>query len=193
MSNGATMQLMQTDCAINSGNSGGALFNMYGEVIGITNAKYSSSSSGASIDNIGFAIPINKARSIAESIIEKGYVSKPYIGVSVASVSAETQAYGLPQGASVQEIVKDSPAAASGLQINDIITQVNNKEITSSNDLVAVIRDAEIGDTLNLTVYRMGDTIEITITVGEQQTSSQEQEQNQNQGQSQWPQNPWGY
>ena len=81
MSGGNTMRLMQTDCAINSGNSGGALFNMYGEVIGITNAKYSSSSaSEASIDNIGFAIPINKARSIAESIIEKGYVSKPYIG-----------------------------------------------------------------------------------------------------------------
>ena len=195
MSNGSTMQLMQTDCAINSGNSGGALFNMYGEVIGITNAKYSSSSSGASIDNIGFAIPINKARSIAESIIEKGYVSKPYIGVSVTTVSEETQSYGLPQGASVQQIVEGSPAAASGLQINDIITHVNSKEITSSNDLVAVIRDAEIGDTLKLTVYRMGDTIEITITVGEQQISGQGQEQNQNQNQSQTqrPQNPWGY
>ena len=71
MSNGSTMRLMQTDCAINSGNSGGALFNMYGEVIGITNAKYSNSSaSEASIDNIGFAIPINKARSIAQIIIE---------------------------------------------------------------------------------------------------------------------------
>lgn len=171
MSNGATMQLMQTDCAINSGNSGGALFNMYGEVIGITNAKYSSSSSGASIDNIGFAIPINKARAIAESIIEKGYVSKPYIGVSVTSVSEETQSYGLPQGASVQEIVKDSPAADAGLQINDIITHVNGKVITGSNDLVAEVRNAKIGDTLKLTVYRMGDTIEISITVGEQQTS----------------------
>ena len=195
MSNGATMQLMQTDCAINSGNSGGALFNLYGEVIGITNAKYSSSSSGASIDNIGFAIPINKARSIAESIIEKGYVSKPYIGVSVTTVSAETQSYGLPQGASVQQIVEGSPAEASGLQINDIITHVNSKEITSSNDLVAVIRDAEIGDILKLTVYRMGDTIEITITVGEQQTSGQAQEQNanQNQSQTQRPQKPWDY
>ena len=79
MSNGATMNLMQTDCAINSGNSGGALFNMYGEVIGITNAKYSSSGSSgeASIDNIGFAIPINLAWEIAQSIIEKGYVSTP--------------------------------------------------------------------------------------------------------------------
>ncbi len=191
MSNGASMQLMQTDCAINSGNSGGALFNMYGEVIGITNAKYSSSSSGASIDNIGFAIPINKARSIAESIIEKGYVSKPYIGVSVATVSEETQIYGLPQGASVQEIVENSPAAAAGLQINDIITHVDGKEITGSSDLVATIRNAAIGDELKLTVYRMGDTLELTITVGEQQTNTQEQTQNQ--GQSQRPQFPWGY
>ena len=75
------MDLIQTDCAINSGNSGGALFNLYGEVIGVTNAKYSGSGSGASIDNIGFAIPINRVKSIVESIIEKGYIAKPYIGV----------------------------------------------------------------------------------------------------------------
>ena len=196
MSNGSSMQLIQTDCAINSGNSGGALFNLYGEVVGITNAKYSSSSSSstASIDNIGFAIPINKARSIAESIIEKGYVSKPYVGVSVATVSEETQAYGLPQGASVQQIVENSPAAEAGLQINDIITHVNGKEITSSSDMVAAVRNAGIGDELKLTVYRMGKTVEVTVTVGEQKTSVQEQEQtqNQNQGQSQRPQLPFG-
>jgi len=197
MSNGSSMQLLQTDCAINSGNSGGALFNLYGEVVGITNAKYSSSSSSstASIDNIGFAIPINKARSIAESIIEKGYVSKPYVGVSVATVSEETQMYGLPQGASVQQIVENSPAAEAGLQINDIITHVNGNEIASSNDMVAAVRNAAIGDELKLTVYRMGKTVEITVTVGEQKTSVQEQEQsqNQNQGQSQRPQFPFGY
>ena len=195
MSTGNSMQLLQTDCAINSGNSGGALFNLYGEVVGITNAKYSSSSSSssASIDNIGFAIPINKARSIAESIIEKGYASKPYVGVSVATVSEETQAYGLPKGASVQEIVEDSPAAEAGLQINDIITYVNGEEITSSNDLVAVVRNAAIGDELKLTIYRMGKTMEITVTVGEQITSAQEQEQTQSQGQQQRPQYSWGY
>ena len=82
LSNSLTMDLIQTDCAINSGNSGGALFNLYGEVIGITNAKYSSSSSSstASIDNIGFAIPINHVLSIVKSIIEKGYISKPVCG-----------------------------------------------------------------------------------------------------------------
>ena len=197
MSTGSTMQLIQTDCAINSGNSGGALFNLYGEVVGITNAKYSSSStsSTASIDNIGFAIPINKARSIAESIIEKGYVSKPYVGVSVVTVSEETQAYGLPQGASVQQIVEDSPAAAAGLQINDIITHVNGEEITGNTDLVAVVRNAAIGDELKLTVYRMGKTMEVTVTVGEQKTTTQEQEQSQkqSQSQSQRPQFPFGY
>lgn len=192
LSNGSSMQLLQTDCAINSGNSGGALFNLYGEVVGITNAKYSSSSSSsASIDNIGFAIPINKARSIAESIIEKGYVSKPYVGVSVATVSEETQMYGLPQGASVQQIVENSPAAEAGLQINDIITHVNGEEITGSTDMVAAVRNAAIGDELKLTVYRMGKTVEVTVTVGEQKTSVQEEEQTQNQNQSQRPQLPF--
>lgn len=173
MSSGSTMRLMQTDCAINSGNSGGALFNLYGEVIGITNAKYSSSSSGASIDNIGFAIPINKARIIAESIIEKGYYPKPYIGVSVITVSEETQSYGLPQGASVKEITKASPAEAAGLKVNDIITHVNGNTITGSSDLVRIVSDSAIGDTLKLTVYRNGSTLELTLTIGEQIQSGQ--------------------
>ena len=191
MSTGSTMRLMQTDCAINSGNSGGALFNLYGEVIGITNAKYSSSSSGASIDNIGFAIPINKARSIAESIIEKGYVAKPYVGISVATVSQETQSYGLPQGAAVKEVTTDSPAAVAGLKVNDIITHIGGKEITGSSQLVSIIGESKAGDVLSLTVYRQGNTVEISLTVGEQIQSATE---NQNpQTQSQMPQFPWGY
>ena len=169
MSNGATMQLMQTDCAINSGNSGGALFNLYGEVIGITNAKYSNNSaSGASIDNIGFAIPINKARQIAESIIEKGYVSKPYVGLSVTTVSAETQSYGLPKGAAVKAVTADSPAAKAAIKVNDIITHVGGQEISGSSELVSIVGKAAIGDQLVFTVYRQGKTMEITVTVGEQ-------------------------
>lgn len=192
-SSGVTMTLIQTDCAINSGNSGGALFNLHGEVIGITNAKYSSSSdSEASIDNIGFAIPVNQIRSIVDSIITKGYYSKPYIGVSVTDVSTETQSYGLPQGAAVKEVVANSPAAAAGLQINDIITEVDDKEITGRNDLVAVIGKCSVGQTLKLTVYRMGAYVEITLTVGEQtQTATQPQQQEQQQ--PQWPSlNPFG-
>ncbi len=177
MSTGATMNLMQTDCAINSGNSGGALFNMYGEVIGITNAKYStSSSSEASIDNIGFAIPINLARKIATSIIEKGYIAKPYIGVSVTDVSADAQRYGLPKGAAVASIVENSPAADAGLVINDIITEVNGVAIAGSSDLVSTVGKAQVGDKLQLKVYRQNAYIDVTLTVGEQIQSALESE-----------------
>lgn len=169
MSSGATMNLIQTDCAINSGNSGGALFNLYGEVIGITNAKYSSSSaSEASIDNIGFAIPIKDVQMMVVSMIENGYYAKPYIGVSVSDVSAETQSYGLPQGASVRAITENSPAESAGLQVNDIITHVNNIPVTGSSHLVSIISDAQPDDKLMLKVYRTGQTLEITLTVGQQ-------------------------
>ena len=173
-STGSTMNLIQTDCAINSGNSGGALFNLYGEVIGITNAKYSSSSasSEASIDNIGFAIPIDQVRSIFESIITNGYIVKPYIGVTVSDVSTESQSYGLPQGAAVRSVTENGPAAEAGLQENDIITTVNGEAITGSNDLVKLVKAASAGDTLELTVYRQGQTVTLTLTVGEQKTDA---------------------
>jgi len=184
-SNGITMNLIQTDCAINSGNSGGALFNMYGEVIGITNAKYSSnSSSEASIDNIGFAIPVNNVKNIVKSIIEKGYITKPYIGVSVMDVSEETQSYGLPKGAAVKEIVPGSPAEASGLKLNDIITKVNDTEITGKSDLVKVVGEAEVGQVLKLTVFRQNTTIELELTVGEKVQNALEQEEAQQQQQT---------
>ena len=179
-STGSTMNLIQTDCAINSGNSGGALFNLYGEVIGITNAKYSSSSSSsASIDNIGFAIPINHVLSIVKSIIEKGYISKPYVGVSVSDVNQQTQLYGIPAGAAVQAVSDDSPAAEAGLQAGDVITRVNGTEITGSSDLVSLVSEAAIGDTLTMTVYRQGSTMELTVTVGEQVQSALANEQTQ--------------
>ena len=180
MSSGSTMTLIQTDAAINNGNSGGALFNMYGEVVGITNAKYSSSGSSASIDNIGFAIPINRVRSIVESIIEHGYIVRPYIGVSVATVTAELQSYGIPQGAAVREINEDSPAQAAGLEINDVITAVDETPISSSSDLVNVISQSKPGDELTLTVYRHseGGEVTIVITVGEKQQDAKPAEKN---------------
>ena len=199
MSNSVTMDLIQTDCAINSGNSGGALFNLYGEVVGITNAKYSGSGSSgqASIDNIGFAIPINDVLPIVRSIIEKGYIAKPYIGVSVTNVSEETQSYGLPQGAAVKEITADSPAEAAGLQVNDIITRVDDTEITGSNDLVDVIKSCASGDVVTLTVYRQGETLELTLEIGEkiqsalanEEAAAQQSQQSQSQqsGQSSFP------
>ncbi len=175
MSSNLSMKLIQTDCAINSGNSGGALFNMHGEVIGITNAKYSgNSNSGATIDNIAFAIPINDVLPIIRSIIEKGYISKPYIGVAVTDVSKEYQAYGLPQGAAVRSVTKDGPAQKAGLQESDIITHVNGTEITGSSHLVDLVGECAIGDTLTLTVYRQGETLELSLTVGEQVQSANE-------------------
>ena len=167
-SGGITMTLLQTDCAINSGNSGGALFNLYGEVIGVTNAKYSSSGSGASIDNIGFAIPINSIRQIVETIIEKGYVTKPYLGVSVSDVSESYQIYGLPAGAAVQSVATGSPAQEAGLKQGDIITKAGDKEITCASDLTAMVAQAQTGESLTLTVYRRGQTITLTAVVGEQ-------------------------
>ncbi len=186
MSNSLTMNLLQTDCAINSGNSGGALFNLYGEVIGITNAKYSSSGSETSIDNIGFAIPINEVRTIVESIIEKGYYSKPYLGVGAQDVSREYQIYGLPQGAAIQTITEGGPAEAAGLQVGDIITQFGDTRITGRADLSTAIDRCKIGDTVTLTVYRQGQTLELTVTIGEQiQSTTPEKEEN-NQGNYPW-------
>ncbi len=172
-STGTTLDLMQVDCAINAGNSGGPLFNMYGEVIGITNAKYSNNgqSSQASIENIGFAIPINNVRGIIESLIKNGYISKPYIGVSINDVSSQLQAYGIPQGAAVVSIVENSPAEKAGLRANDIITRINDVEITKAQDLVDYVGKAAIGDELVMTVYRQGGTTEITVVVEENKQS----------------------
>ena len=191
LSSNVTMDLIQTDCAINSGNSGGALFNLYGEVIGITNAKYSSSSSGseASIDNIGFAIPMNHVKNIVKSIIETGSITKPYIGVTVTAVSSEAQAYGLPTGAAVRSVEEDSPAAKGGLEANDIITEVNGTAITSNSDLVSYVGEQAPGDELKLKVYRQGKTLDITVTIGEKTQSAMPATQNDAQ-QSQQSQGP---
>ena len=192
LSGNVTMNLLQTDCAINSGNSGGALFNLYGEVIGVTNAKYStSSSSSASIDNIGFAIPINSIMNIVESIIEKGYISKPYIGISVVDVSAETQQYGIPAGAAVQSVTENGPAAQAGLQKGDVITAVEGKSMTST-ELVNFVGQASVGQQIVFSIYRQGEMLEITVDVGEQIQSALGQQQEQ-QTQQSYPGNfPWG-
>ena len=193
LSGGITMDLIQTDCAINSGNSGGALFNLYGEVIGITNAKYSgSSTSGASIDNIGFAIPIDSILNIVESIIEHGYVAKPYIGVMVGDVSEEAQRFGLPKGGAIQSVEEDSPAQAAGLQANDIVIEANGAVIEGRDDLVDAVGALEVGDELVLKVYRQGEEVTLTVIVGEQiQQAQQQTQQSQQSQQQQQSQNPF--
>ncbi len=197
LSSGTTMTLIQTDAAINNGNSGGPLFNMYGEVIGITNAKYSSNSSQASIDNIGFAIPVNRVMNIVRSIIDNGYIVKPYIGVSVATVTSELQSYGIPKGAAVKVIGEGSPAETAGLKVNDVITKVNDTDITTSSDLVNAIGRTTPGDELTLTVYRQGerDLLTLTLTVGEQQKDAlaRSSEQTETQQQQQQQGTPYYY
>jgi serine protease Do len=180
LSSGTAMDLIQTDTAINSGNSGGALFNMQGEVVGITNAKYSSSGgrTSASIDNIGFAIPIDHVRGIVESIIQYGYIIKPYIGVSVSTVGGEMQSYGFPQGAAVKVIADGSPAQNCGLKVNDIITAVNGEAVTTSSDLVRIVSSSAPGDLLRLSVYRQNEgELTLDLTVGEKRQEAKEEPQ----------------
>lgn len=172
-SGGTVMDLLQTDCAINSGNSGGALFNLYGEVVGITNAKYSgSSSSGASIDNIAFAIPIGSVRAIVESIIEKGYYAKPVIGVSVTDVDENSRQLGIPAGAWVKEVTAGGAAEAAGIQANDVITAINGTEISGVSDLKRILAKASAGDELSLVIWRKNQSLTLTVVVREAKVSN---------------------
>ncbi len=172
-STGTRMTLIQTDCAINNGNSGGPLFNMYGEVVGITNGKFT----GSAIDNVGFAVPISDIAASVDSIIEKGYIAKPYIGVTVSDVSADALSYGLPKGAAVKDVTKDGPADKAGIQVNDIVTAVNGETITDRHDLSQTVGAAQVGEELTLTVYRQGETLDITVTVEEKTESALPQEE----------------
>ena len=202
---GTSMSLIQTDCAINSGNSGGALFNTRGEVIGITNAKYSSSGMGneAEIDNIGFAIPINSVKRIVTSIIENGYVLKPYIGITVSPLSEETaNITGIKAGAVVQDVTEDAPADKAGLKSHDVIVKVGDTDINDSNDLVQVISKSDPGDVLTFHIYRQGQEITLDVEIGsktesalkdeeeaEEQTAEPQEQPNHN-GIQGWSDNP---
>ncbi|MBO4473539.1 MAG: trypsin-like peptidase domain-containing protein [Clostridiales bacterium] len=166
LDNNLRMSLIQTDCAINSGNSGGALFNMYGEVIGITNAKYSNNGDGseAAIESIAFAIPISSVRSIIDSIIEKGYVEKPYIGVYAETVTAGSN-YGASEGIGISSIVDNSPAERAGIKGGDVIIKINGEEVSDVMDLKMYINRAGVGGQLELTIIRDGKEIEIVVDV----------------------------
>ncbi|MCD8326231.1 MAG: trypsin-like peptidase domain-containing protein [Lachnospiraceae bacterium] len=194
LSSGVTMNLIQTDCAINSGNSGGALFNMYGQVVGIVNAKYSSSSSGTSIDNIDFAIPVSQVVDIVTSIIETGNIESPYIGVSITDMTTTAAANtGMTQGAVVQAVTEGSPAEEAGLQAGDVITKADDTDITCSSDLVTFVSGTSIGDAVTLTVNRSGETLEIIVTVGAQVESAlPEAETADNEGATQDGTQNWG-
>ena len=166
------MTLIQTDCAINSGNSGGALFNMYGEVIGITNAKYSNNGdiNDAAIESIGFAIPINTVRGMIESIIEKGYVSKPYIGVYAETVTSQTD-YKATSGIGIHDIIAGSPAERADLRKGDVIIKIDGKYVTDIAELKSNIARVGIGGKLELTILRDGKELTIEVDVEDNKTS----------------------
>lgn len=176
MSDGTVMNLLQTDTTINSGNSGGPLFNQYGEVIGIVNAKYSSSAydSNASIEGIGFAIPINDMTAIMKDLMEHGYITgKPYLGISVATVSAvAAQQYAdMVVGAYVSAVTSGSCAEKAGLQVADIITQVDGEDITTSAELIDAKNKHRAGDEMLLTVYRDKEYVTLKVTLDEEKPS----------------------
>lgn len=163
------INMIQTDAAINPGNSGGPLFNMKGEVIGITTAKYSgTTSSGASIEGIGFAIPIDDVVSLIDDLMNYGYVTGAYLGVMVSNMDeSSAQMYGLPIGAYVQSVTDGYCAQAAGVQAKDIIIALGDTTVESITDLTRALRKFKAGDTTTITVYRGGRELTLTVTLDE--------------------------
>ena len=186
-----TLNVLQTNCAINPGNSGGPLFDSYGNVIGITTAKYTQSSSGVSAEGLGFALPINDVKVLLADIIENGYVTgKPYLGVQVLPVSSDAQRYGIPAGASVEYVAEGSCAQKDGLQAGDIITAIDGTAIDSPSALTAALStNYRAGDTAVLTVIRSQKELALTVTFDEKNAQTEANNQIQQNGgqQSQQP------
>ena len=164
--NSAPINMFQFDAAINSGNSGGPVFNESGEVIGIATAKVGSSG----VEGLGFAIPINDAADIANELITKGYVSgKAYLGVDIDTryTSVYAQYYNLPEGAYVYNVESGSCAEKCGLAAGDIITQIGDNSIGSYSDLNAAIKQFKSGESVEIVVYRTNEYVTLTVTFDE--------------------------
>ena len=152
----SVINMLQTDTAINPGNSGGPLFNMKGEVIGITTAK----STGNAVESIGFAIPIDDVKGMIQELLEKGYISQPYMGVIITNEWDGVGVY-------VSSVEPDSPAFAAGLKKGDLIVGIGEYPTTTLSSLDKALRNFEAGDTTTISVYRSRQVIELTITFGE--------------------------
>ena len=164
--NDRVMTLIQTDASINNGNSGGALINKYGQVVGITSAKLSGNAFGsATVEGMGFAIPINTAKDIVDELIQNGYVSgRPSIGITGQNVES---ADGKVSGVQVYSIDSRAKAASEGLQVGDVITAVDGTPTPDMDTVNELKQDKKAGDKLTLSVYRIstGKTLNITITL----------------------------
>ena len=164
-SDGKTYTCNQTDAAINSGNSGGALVNSEGKVIGINTLKLS----GTGIEGIGFAIPINSTTDITSQLIQYSKVKRPFIGISGIDLNAETaKTYNLVEGVYVKSVEDFSAAEKAGLKAGDVIIEVEGKSIKTMDELNEVKNSHKIGDELKLKINRNGTEKEITLTLGEQ-------------------------
>ena len=164
---GYTMELIQTDASINTGNSGGPLINSFGEVIGVTNAKIGTG------EGLGFAIPISDVDEIIQSIINFGYVAnRPYLGVTVGQIASDDY-YGAVAGVYVSEVEEGGPAQAAGLRPGDIIRSFDGVAITHSDDIIDV-RDLHVpGDEVTVVVERDGREIEFNLVIGDSNDAEQ--------------------
>lgn len=158
---------IQTDAAINQGNSGGPLLDIYGRVIGIN--RMIVSPSGGSI-GIGFAIPINEAKNIAEEIKSNGKIKRPWVGIALGAIDEETKQelkLSSTEGALIQQIYGDSPAAEARLELMDVITQIDSEKIKTPDDVVNYVRKSKVGDKLTFTVTRKGKEVKSIVKIKE--------------------------
>ena len=165
---GTPFNMIQTDASINSGNSGGPLFNSYGEVVGIVSAKYSSSGSGASVEGLGFAIPINDVFAMIQDIMTNGYITnKPYLGITGGTMTEQMAAqyrYNISTGVFVYSVDDGSAAQKAGLRMGDVIRKVDDNTINSMEDLTMVKKQYSAGDTSALSIYRGGEELSVELT-----------------------------
>ena len=162
-----TMSLIQMDASVSPGNSGGGLFNMNGELVGIVNAK----SSDSDAEGLGFAIPVNDAVKVAQELLENGYVTgRPYLGISYYAVTDAQTAAQLgvnAYGVYIVEVVKGGPADKAGLQAGDRIVSVDGSEVATQSDLGTLMQNHKAGDTIEITVARGGQMQTVNVTLGE--------------------------
>ena len=164
-SEGKTFTLIQTDAAINSGNSGGALVNSKGQVIGINTLK----SYGTGIEGLGFAIPINSTKEIYQQLITYNKVKRPYIGITgIDLTEKQAKANNLPIGVYIKTIEDFSSAEKAGLKIADVITKVNGKEVKTMQEINEIKNNFKIGDEITFTITRNGEEKEIKLTLVEE-------------------------
>src|SRR5574344_675919 len=171
---GRTYKLIQPDAAINPGNSGGALVNSKGQVIGINTVKIgSSSSTGTSVEGLGFAIPSDDALDIIEKLIKDKKIVRPYIGISGINVDDSTaKKNNIPQGIYVAQVLTNSPASKAGIKKGDVIIGIEGKDITTMEELNEIKNSKKVGDKITLKIHRQNGDVEVNVTLESDDTTN---------------------